>query len=315
MASAELEDLEIGNAEAGGPRLYLSDDFGETSAAMWAKLPDLDDASDSLTLGVDEVQTVTLTDATGGTFTLTYSGQTTSAIAYDAAAATVQTALEALSNIESGDVAVTGSAGGPYTATFGGNLGNQDVAAMTASGASLTGEGAAIAVAETTKGARWFELPEITADVSIKFAEDAEDITPVYELWRTSDVVTKRGVDTIGFEFNRRSIKALKQMLEAGVITQETAGASQIAKDVMDFGSGYKANTYRHAAMILKNDAGFWTIIVFPKVRVVGDFDLKFGHSVTKIPNKLKVFAHSGTGFTDDDKIMSVHQMTGEATS
>ena len=38
----------------------------------------------------DEVQTVTLTGApTGGTFTLTYGGQTTSGIAFDAAAATV----------------------------------------------------------------------------------------------------------------------------------------------------------------------------------------------------------------------------------
>ena len=34
--------------------------------------------------------------ATGGTFTLTFDGQTTAAIAWDASAATVETALEAL---------------------------------------------------------------------------------------------------------------------------------------------------------------------------------------------------------------------------
>lgn len=102
----------------------------------------------------NEVQTVTVTGSpTGGTFTLTWNSQTTAAIAYNATAATVRTALEALSNIAPGDVTVTGSAGGPYTVTFGGaNLGD-DVAQMTASGASLTGGSSpAVSVATTTAG-------------------------------------------------------------------------------------------------------------------------------------------------------------------
>lgn len=89
---------------------------------------------------VNEVQTVTITGGpTGGTFTLTWSGQTTAAIAYNATAAAVQAALVALSNIAPGDVVVTGSAGGPYSVTWGGAQLGEDVAAMTASGASLTG--------------------------------------------------------------------------------------------------------------------------------------------------------------------------------
>lgn len=56
-----------------------------------------------------ETQTLTITGTpTGGTFTITYSGQTTAAIAYNAAAADVQAALEALSNIGTGNVACTG---------------------------------------------------------------------------------------------------------------------------------------------------------------------------------------------------------------
>ncbi|MFW3477497.1 hypothetical protein [Streptomyces microflavus] len=48
----------------------------------------------------NEVQTLTVTGGpTGGTFTITWSGQTTAAIAYNATAAVVQTALEALSNV------------------------------------------------------------------------------------------------------------------------------------------------------------------------------------------------------------------------
>jgi hypothetical protein len=104
-----------------------------------------------------EVQTVTVSGApTGGTFTLTYAGQTTSALAYNAAAATVQTALEALSNLAPADVVVTGSAGGPYTITFGGTLANANVAQMTASGASLTGGDSPAVTVDTalTGGAR-----------------------------------------------------------------------------------------------------------------------------------------------------------------
>ena len=49
--------------------------------------------------GANEVQLITLANHTGGTFTLTWNGQTTAAIAYNATAATVAAALKALSNI------------------------------------------------------------------------------------------------------------------------------------------------------------------------------------------------------------------------
>ena len=72
-----------------------------------------------------EVQTVTITGGpTGGTFTLTFDGETTAAIAYNAAASAVQSALEALSNVNSGDVTCAGGAlpGTPVTVTFGGRF-------------------------------------------------------------------------------------------------------------------------------------------------------------------------------------------------
>jgi len=89
-----------------------------------------------------EVQTVTITGTpTGGTFTLTFSGQTTGTIAYNATASTVQTALEALSNIAPGDVVCTGGPlpGTAVVVTFGGQYAGTDVSQMTASGAGLTG--------------------------------------------------------------------------------------------------------------------------------------------------------------------------------
>lgn len=87
----------------------------------------------------NEVQSVSLTGSPhGGTATLTYDGQTTGAIAYNADNSTIQTALIALSNLAPGDVVVTG---GPWPAavivTFGGTLAATNVVAITGSGTGL----------------------------------------------------------------------------------------------------------------------------------------------------------------------------------
>jgi RHS repeat-associated protein len=67
----------------------------------------------------DEIQTVTLSNATGGTFRLAFMGQVTAPLAYNASSSTVDTALEALSTIGSGNVSVS-LAGSVYTINFGG---------------------------------------------------------------------------------------------------------------------------------------------------------------------------------------------------
>lgn len=106
--------------------------------------------------GTDEVQTVTVTGTpTGGTYTLTFSGQTTAGIAFNATASAVQSALEALSNIAPGDVTC---GGGPHpgtaiTVTFGGAYDGVDVPQMTASATGLTGgTSPAVTVSTTTPG-------------------------------------------------------------------------------------------------------------------------------------------------------------------
>ena len=103
----------------------------------------------------NEKQTITITGTpTGGTFTLTYSGQTTAAIAYNASATDIQTALEALSNIASGDVACTGGAlpGAAVVVEFTGDLANTDVDLMTATSSLTGGTTPAISITETLKG-------------------------------------------------------------------------------------------------------------------------------------------------------------------
>ncbi len=88
---------------------------------------------------------------TGGTYTLTYSGQTTGPIVYNATATQVRTALQALSNIGSGNVTCAGGPhpGSPVTVTFTGSLAGTDVTEMTGSATSLTG-GTTPAVVVTT---------------------------------------------------------------------------------------------------------------------------------------------------------------------
>lgn len=100
---------------------------------------------------VNEVQQVTVV-ATGGTFTLTFTGQTTAAIAEAASPAAVTVALEALSNIAPGDVTVLGPVGGPWTVEFSGAYSGVNVAQMTADGTALTGPGAAVTVTTIRQG-------------------------------------------------------------------------------------------------------------------------------------------------------------------
>lgn len=105
--------------------------------------------------GTAEVQRATITGVpTGGTFTLTYAGATTTAIAYNATAAVVQTALEALPNLAGGDAIVTGGPGPTtaWTITFGGNLNVRDVTQMTATGSFTGGTTPTIAITTITPG-------------------------------------------------------------------------------------------------------------------------------------------------------------------
>lgn len=107
--------------------------------------------------GASDVQTITVT-ATGGTFTVTLdfapsgisSPVTSGAITAPGTAAAVQTALQAMTNVGTGNATVTGAAGGPYVVTFGGALANTFVPTMVLGTAALTGGTAT--VAHTTQG-------------------------------------------------------------------------------------------------------------------------------------------------------------------
>jgi hypothetical protein len=103
---------------------------------------------------VQEIQTcVPNAQATAGTYTITYYGETTAAIAYNAAVGVIKTALELLTNVAADDITVGGtifSAGtGGLTLTFADTLGDVPSASFDVS--SLTGV-SSVTVTETDKG-------------------------------------------------------------------------------------------------------------------------------------------------------------------
>jgi hypothetical protein len=138
----------------------------------------------TLSAGVDEVQSMATSTATGGTFTLgiTLPGNTevdTAAIAYDATSATIQTAVDlALAAIEvagvayvAGDLAVTGGPANTTATTYtysGNSVTNRSIAMMTVDGTALTG-GAAGAITQTTSG------EEVGSTLSITITPGLED--------------------------------------------------------------------------------------------------------------------------------------------
>lgn len=126
-------------------------------------------------IGVNEQQTVTVS-ATAGQFKLTFGGQTTGNIAFNASSATVQTALLGLSSIGAGNVTVSGGPGNaagssPYTVTFTNGLGGSDVSPLTVSNGTtpLSGGSASATVATTVTGTggNGFEVCTVAAECKI----------------------------------------------------------------------------------------------------------------------------------------------------
>lgn len=101
----------------------------------------------------DEAQTLTI-DATGGTFTISFSfeglSETSAPIAYNATAAQIQAAIEALRPVKAGNIAVTGT--GPFTLTGAGKLAKANLPLFTTDAALLTGGASTAVIAASTNG-------------------------------------------------------------------------------------------------------------------------------------------------------------------
>lgn len=177
--------------------------------------------------GTSEVTSLSITGSpTGGTFTITWSAETTAAIPYNATAAQVQAALEALSNIAPGDIEVTGGPlpGTAITITWMGSLlGN--VAAPTTTDSLTGGTSPATVIGTTTAGTDYVGAAVHTfypSDAAqLPFLAIEERIGAGLEVFHYTDAV----VNTLHFEADANGFL----MGTAGVIARkQVAGASPI---------------------------------------------------------------------------------------
>ncbi|HEY5311398.1 MAG TPA: autotransporter-associated beta strand repeat-containing protein, partial [Pirellulales bacterium] len=136
-------------------------------------------------------QTVTV-QASAGNFTLTYGGQTTvTPLAFNASAATVQTALQGLSSVGAGNATVTsssttsfGNTNTTYTVTFAGTITAGTVLPIvgTSSGLALAGGSASVAVS------------------GVGGANTVSENTPANTLQTVTLTLTTAGTFTLGFD-------------------------------------------------------------------------------------------------------------------
>jgi hypothetical protein len=101
--------------------------------------------------GTSSVQNVDLQNATGGTFTLTFNGQTTTPLAFNAGGNVVQNALAALSTVGLGNVTVILNQT-TYTVYFVGALDHVAQPMLTIDGSALTGVGVVTTVTQVMAG-------------------------------------------------------------------------------------------------------------------------------------------------------------------
>jgi hypothetical protein len=151
----------------------------------------------SSTAAVNEVQTLTASDASAGDFTLSFGGYTTAALDWDATAAEIQTALQALPSIGVGGATTTG---GPaqttdVVITFAGANAGQNQQLITIDKTGLTA-GDDAAVTETTRGnpAGVSEIKKGT------FVHPDVANAGYYKAWVSGDtIITDGSVDPPGF--------------------------------------------------------------------------------------------------------------------
>jgi hypothetical protein len=102
----------------------------------------------------NEIQHIQITGTpTAGQFTLTYNNATTTGLAYNPVDTAIQTALEALTTIGTGNVTVTQTtSANDFDVEFIGTLAELNLPLMTADSSALTPAGAAIAITVVQDG-------------------------------------------------------------------------------------------------------------------------------------------------------------------
>lgn len=196
--------------------------------------------------GVDEIQSLAASGATGGTFTITVTLPSeldtlsegpfeTAAIAYNAAPTAIQTALDTamagFSSYVAGDITVGGAGtaeANPTTFTFDGtSVDDANIPAMTVDGTSLTGGGSE-AFTESTPGEFVQQTTNITFTPAWGAATPADNDTITFQ---AIEVEVKIGDGNITYTEN----KEYNYELDRGVLDTVREGDEQPMDVTIDF--------------------------------------------------------------------------------
>lgn len=196
--------------------------------------------------GADEVQSLSASGATAGTFTLTVTLPaeldtlsegpfTTAAIAFDASPATIQTALDlamaAFSSYVAGDITVSGASTADLATTVftfdGDSVDDANIPAMTVNGTGLTGGGTE-AFTESTPGEFVGQTTNITFSPAWGTPTPVDDATITFQ---SNEVEVKIGDGNITYTEN----KEYTYELDRGVLDTVREGDDQPMDVTIDF--------------------------------------------------------------------------------
>ncbi len=207
--------------------------------------------------GIAEVQTLeAITNPSGGTYTLTYDGQTTAPLDDDYRASDVENALEALSNVNPGDIEVTGERldrNGPMIFTFLDTVG--DVPMISINSGNLTpSDPSNYVFTEQTKGDNygWIKRSSNTVDDAI------------YGVTLHLHDTTDAGGEEITLT---RDIQSVKDKLDSMIIAynaavefiKEKTGYNEVNKTAGVLMADYVVSTirYKFREPLIEQTAGF----------------------------------------------------------
>ncbi len=206
-----------------------------------------------------ELQTMSRSPSpSSGTYTLTYEGQTTAAIDYNASPTVIKAALEALSTVNADDITVGGGANGlgdgDITFTFSDTLG--DVSMISGDGANLGPESQPVPVVETTKGVPAYisRSSNTVDDVIYGVTMHLHDVTDASgeELTLTRDIESvKEKLDSLLLAYN-----AAMAFIDEKTAYNEDEEGEQAAGVLM---GDYVVSTisYKFREPIIEQTAGF----------------------------------------------------------
>ncbi len=220
---------------------FTASDFVETQAAQDSEIKV--DGYPFPQAGVAEVQTLeAITLPSGGTYTLTYNGQTTSSIDDDARAWEIEDALEALSNVNPGDITVSGERldrSGPAIFTFRDTAG--DVPMISINSENLNpSDPSNYVISEQTKGDNyeWIKRSSNTIDDVIHGVTlHLHDTTDA----NGEEITLTRDIETVKDKLN-----AMVEAYNLAVVyIQEKTGYSESLKTAGSLMADYTVSTIR----------------------------------------------------------------------